>query len=354
MPAGESAGEAPPVSDTEAAAPMTRWTLFRQSPHLPALVVTLIVSVCAALFAASYSLAFGDPTPHRVPVAIVGDAQQIAVLEGLVAKDANASIEVFPFSSEADALDALDNQRIYGALVLGDAAGLTVHISSASGSSIARLLTSDASLWAAQGGLTATIVDAHPLPASDQSGLAAFYVTLAAIITGFMGAVQLRTNAAGMDLRRNLGWDVVRVVLGGLAVTLTVGPILQVAPFPVLGVWLVLSSAMLVSGLTYALFRVLVGAKWAMLPTWILFVLLGNPSSGGAVASQLLPPFFETVGRLLPTSATVSAVRDLTYFPDHLHSEPFLVLGAWLVGSLTLYVVARVRRYGASARAPRQ
>jgi hypothetical protein len=39
--------------------------------HLPALVVTLIIAVVAALFAGSYSLAMADPKPYDVPIGLV-------------------------------------------------------------------------------------------------------------------------------------------------------------------------------------------------------------------------------------------------------------------------------------------
>jgi hypothetical protein len=90
-----------------------------------------------------------------------------------------------------------------------------------------------------------------------------------------------------------------------------------------------------------------IGGRWALLPTWILFILISNPSSGGAVAPQLLPPFYEFMGRWLPTGATVRALRDLTYFPEASHAEPYLVLGAWLAASTAAFVVARRLKYGA-------
>ncbi len=44
---------------------------------------------------------------------------------------------------------------------------------------------------------------------------------------------------------------------------------------------------------------VLIG-RWAIIPTWLLFVILGNTSSGGAVAPPLLPPPYAFIGRFLP------------------------------------------------------
>ncbi len=52
--------------------------------------------------------------------------------------------------------------------------------------------------------------------------------------------------------------------------------------------WLILALTMFTSGMVFSMFNTLMG-RWAMLPTWGLMVLLGNPSSGGAVSWPLLP-----------------------------------------------------------------
>ncbi|NEE07631.1 ABC transporter permease, partial [Streptomyces sp. SID7499] len=48
-----------------------RWDAFKHSPFLPATVLVLIVSAAAGLFAGSYTYAMADPTPHRIPAALV-------------------------------------------------------------------------------------------------------------------------------------------------------------------------------------------------------------------------------------------------------------------------------------------
>lgn len=83
------------------------------------------------------------------------------------------------------------------------------------------------------------------------------------------------------------------------------------------------------------------------MPTWLLFVVLGNTSSGGAVAPPLLPAFHAFIGRWLSPGATVEALRGAIYFRGHQHLEPYAVLLAWVLGGLAaLLAAARLRGTG--------
>ncbi len=317
-------------------------------PNRPALVISLLMSLFAALFVTSYSLAMGNPQPHDIPVGVISQTVTPERLEKDLQALTGTTFLVSEYPSVAAATEALNEQQIYGAFVSG-AAGSTsgeLIISSASGASVAKLIAADATALGAKFGVTVTVTDVNPLNASDPSGLVLFYIALACTIIGFVGAIQTRVNAARLTLGGELAWDVVRAALVALIVSLTAGPILGFESFPVLPVWALLTVAVFVAGSVYSFFRVVIGGKWALMPTWILFILVSNPSSGGAVAPQLLPPFYEFMGRWLPTGSTVSALRDLTYFPGYPHPEPSLVLGTWLVLSTVAFVVARRLKYG--------
>jgi hypothetical protein len=71
----------------------------------------------------------------------------------------------------------------------------------------------------------------------------------------------------------------------------------------------------------------------------LVFVVLGNPSAGGAAAPELLPGFWRQLGPLIPPGAATSAVRSVVYFPDGSLGGPLLVLLGWLVAG-TLAAVA--------------
>jgi hypothetical protein len=88
---------------------------------------------------------------------------------------------------------------------------------------------------------------------------------------------------------------------------------------------------------------VLIG-RWAVLPTWLFFVIHGNSSSGGAVAPPLLLRPFAFVSQWLPSSATITALRNAVYFPAHEDVREIAVLAAWATAFFAAMLVVSHRR----------
>lgn len=314
--------------------------------NMPALVVTLIVAVVGPLFVASYSLAMADPEPRGVPIGIVGDGVHTSSIQSAInTAHGDDLFTVREFSSLDAARDALSDQSIYGVFDTS-ATPFHLYLSSASGSSVARVLEAQVPLLKADLHTTIDVTDVHPLAPHDPGGLVLFYLALGATILGFVGAIQTRVNASGMTLRAEVSWDAIRSLVVAFLMTIVIGPVLGFEAFPILPVWLVLAVTMFIASMVYSFWRALIGGKWALLPTWLMFVIVANPSSGGAVAPELLPPFYEFMGRWLPSGATVRALRDLTYFPGHVNLEPYVVLGIWLIVSAAAFIFVRARRFG--------
>jgi hypothetical protein len=87
--------------------------------------------------------------------------------------------------------------------------------------------------------------------------------------------------------------------------------------------------------------------RWALLPTWLFFVILGNSSSGGAVSPPLLPAPFAFVSQWLPSGATVTALRDAIYFGDYQHVRPLGVLAVWATALFAAWMIVARRRQAA-------
>jgi hypothetical protein len=307
-------------------------------PYRAAVVVITLALVMGAAFALTYTLGLGRPRPHHVPIAVVGGTST-PVLEALQGR-APGALEVRRFPSLTAARAAVDDQRVY-AVLDEQQTPPRLYISSASGESVARTLQQ--MVQALPPSLAVQVVDLHPLPRSDPQGLTAFYVTIAATIVGFVTVFQLRSNAPGIGLRPWLVLMAVLAVGTGAVLALVTDTLLGALDGPFAEVELILSAQTATAALFNSAMLVLVG-RWAIVPTWALFIALGNPSSGGAVAPPLLPTLLAVIGRWLPNGATVSALNTAVHFPSHQHAAPFLVLAGWLVGISALLVTAsRVR-----------
>jgi hypothetical protein len=288
----------------------------RQPPYGPAIVVAVVAILLGGLFVTSYTIALARPQPHDVPTALVGsvqgrpDEQLVRALE----RAAGSDFAFRPEPTETAAVAAIEQQRVYAALVLTSPRPRLL-VASAAGASVARVLEQAAQRVQEARGHLLVVRDAAPLPKRDPNGLVVFYTTLGATILG-----------------------------AGLVLTLVTGPLLDALRGSFAERWALLSLESLVASFFAATMIVLIG-RWALVPTWLLFVVIGNTSSGGAVAPPLLPPVLAFIGRWLSPGATVEALRTTVYFPHDQHLQPWLVLIAWVLCCLAALVVAmRVKR----------
>ena len=350
------------------------WRAFRSSPFLPACVLVLIIAAAAGLFAGSYTYALANPTPRLIPTAVVGspsaspgaEKQARAFVAGME-KALGSSLQLRRFHTYGQAVQAVQKQQVFGVLRVrspppsassgpgspggggargGVARGAAVQldVSSASGASVAQVLQQAGPKVGKAVGVAVTIKDLNPLAKGDPRGLVIFYISLAAVILGFVGAIQLSVHARALNPPERIAFTVAYALLGGFVITAMVSWLLGAVPLPFVHSWLILSATMFTSGMVFTMFNTLFG-RWAMIPTWGLMVLLGNPSSGGAVSWPLLPSVLGRIGRWLPPGASVNAQHTAVYF-TYQHLQPYLVLAAWAVLSCAVFWFWRHRHPG--------
>lgn len=341
-------GQGPPP------APEGRWRRLRETPWWPATVLVFILAAAAGLFAWSYTYTMADPTPHRLPTAVVGPYEEEegrAFLAGL-GKALNSSMSTRAYDSREAALQAVEEQRVFAVFELRDGGRrVLLDVSSASGASVAELLEQAAPAVGRSAGVPVTVRDVNPLQEGDPRGLTIFYISLAAVIVGFVGAIQLSVHARSLTPLERIAFTAAYALLGGFAIAAAVDWLLGALDLPFVESWLILTLTMFASGMTFTMFNTLVG-RWAMLPTWGVMVLLGNPSSGGAVSWPLLPSALGVVGRWLPPGASVNAQHTAVYFARHQHAFPFLVLTGWALVSSAVFWIWRHRHPGGREREP--
>ncbi|WP_432026904.1 ABC transporter permease [Streptomyces sp. 1222.5] len=330
-----------------------RFARFRASPFLPATVLLLLIAAAAGLFAGSYTYAMANPTPHSIPTAVIGPYGDPAARRfvGAMEQALDTSLRLREYGDRADAVRAVDEQKVFAVFEAPVGRAITLDVSSASGASVAQVLGEAAPKVGRATGTPVVVHDLKPLQKGDPRGLAIFYISLAAVIIGFVGAIQLSVHARALNPMERIGFTAAYAVLGGFVIAAVVDWLLGALDLPFAQSWAILSLTMFASGMVFTMFNTLVG-RWAMLPTWGLMVLLGNPSSGGAVSWPLLPSPLGLVGRWLPPGASVNAQHTAVYFRGHQHAFPFLVLAGWALVSCAVFLIWRHRHPGGRPSGP--
>jgi hypothetical protein len=142
---------------------------------LPALVLTVA-------FAFAYVGALHDPTPHRVPVDVVGPPEVAAQLNGLPGDPLDAR----QTSSRSAALSQIDDREVYGAY---EAATNRLFVASAANRATAAALEETFNrAAAAQGAPAVRVTDVKPLPPEDPNGTTPFYAVIAWMFGGYIGS----------------------------------------------------------------------------------------------------------------------------------------------------------------------
>ena len=335
------------MSVTEPEALRSRVTRLREHQWTPiqrATLIGVLSIVIGSLFVATYQLALGDPVPRRINAALIGDRSANARTVGAVERVAGGKLAFRSYESVAAALHAIDEQRVYAALDLTSSRP-TLYVASAAGTSVAHVLER---IYAIDPSVR--VVDARPVASDDPNGLDIFYLMLVATIIGFFTVFTVRGMAGNLELRHHVSFVLILAGAGALVLTSVDGPLLNRPAGLYPEEWGILALHLLAVASFASLMAALIG-RWAMVPTWLFFVILGNASSGGAVSPPLLPQPFAFLSQWLPSGATVTALRGAIYFRDDQHARPIAVLGVWAIGLFVAWLAVSQRRLRAAAPA---
>ena len=240
-----------------------------------------------------------------------------------------------------EALRTGETSGVYLVSTTGD--GDSVLIASGGGTAVAtaveQLFTTAAQLH----DRTVTVEDVVPLQPGDARGLSGFYLVIGWAVGGYLFAAMLGVakGSRPATLPRavwRLGATVPYALASGLGGATIAGPglhalnhhFLQIAG---IGVLVTLSAATVTIALQ-TLFGVIgIGL------TVVIFVILGNPSAGGAYQAPILPPFWRAISGYLNGAGT-DAIRRIVYFDGHGLIPPVVVLLVWVIGGAVLTLAA--------------
>jgi hypothetical protein len=287
---------------------------------LPALVLMLA-------FAFSYVGAFHEPTPHSVPVAVVGPPAVAAQLDRLPGDPLDAR----QASTRSDALSQIDDREVYGAY---DASTNRLFVASAANRATAIALERTFNrVAAAQHRPAVRVTDVKPLPPKDPNGTAAFYAVIAWVFGGYIGATLI--GLIGTSRSRSRKRAAARVgalagfgIVGGILSVVMLRASFDVFTGHVVALCAIAALTIFASGAATAGIQAAAGPAGTGLVI-LVFVILGNAASGGPFARPLLPGLWRTIGGVLPPGASVDLSRSALFFDGARIAGPILVLVGW-------------------------
>ena len=295
----------------------------------------------------SYVGGLHEPKARGVPVAVVGPPQVAGRLAAALGRGGALDPRTVP--DLAAARRAIDERQVYGAIVPG-ARGERVLVASAASATVAELLP--AGLRRAEPpGRRVTVEDVKPLPGDDPRGISPFYLVVGWLVGGYLGATILGLARGGAARGRRAALARLAVLAAYAAASGLLGMLVVQQLIGVLEgdfVALAAAGALLVfaTGAATAGLQSLLGILGTALAI-LLFVALGNPASGGPLASELLMPEpWGAVGPLLPPGAGTTLVRNIAYFDGNAVGGALIVLTAYALAGSAL-VLAAARRRGA-------
>lgn len=307
-------------------------------------------------FVLSYVGAFHAPVPREVPLAVVAPAgaadQVVAQLDGLPGRPLDAAA----YGSEDAARQALADRAVDGVLLVGSGTEDTLLVAGAEGGAVATALEQVLTRADAAQQRALTTSDVLPAGDGDARGLSAFYLAVGWVVGGYLVASIIGVSAGSRPATRGraatrLGALAVYALVSGLGGALIAGPLLDALD----------GGHTLALTLFGALLVFAVGAATAALQVWtglvgiglaiLAFVVLGNPSAGGAYPAPLLPPFWAAIGPWLPPGAGTAAVRGIVYFDGAGVGQAVAVLAGYAVVGV-LATVAGSGRGAAAQPAP--
>lgn len=294
------------------------------------------------------------PSPHNMPIAIVGTSAQTEQFVGALVASNPDAVEVRIVDSAESARQLVIDREVSGAVYLADGSA-TVFTASAAGSSQASVVKAMLAPTVLAEGLTLQSEDLVPLPDTDAAGLGAMFLATALVMAGYLPFSMVLSNSPELlHFRRAIpllaGWA---ALVAALVWTVT-GPILGVVEghsMAVLGIaWL---GVFAIGSVQLLLTRFL--GPMATIAAMLFLTVLGMPASNMSMSVYTMPSFFTFLHSILPTPAIGEALRAVLYF-DGAGVWPHLlvlIIGGVLALLITLGVDARRRRRNPNATGPK-
>ncbi|EME24060.1 hypothetical protein G419_00865 [Rhodococcus triatomae BKS 15-14] len=305
-------------------------------------------------FITSYVAAFHQPTPRDIPIAVVADSalpagtaqQTVDRLNAIDGHPVRARVAASTYETRT----LIDAREVMGGYVIAASGPDTLVVATAAGSSAATALESVFTAATADLGREFVVRDEAPVGVHDNRGLSGFYLSIGWVVGGYLlaAAIGLLIGAprtlreAGLHTALMAAYAIVSGFLGALITASVLGTFTgHLLPLSLLGAGVVFATGVFTMGL-----RAAIGILAVPLAI-LIFVVLGNPSAGGAFGSNVLPSFYAAIGRWITPGAGTEGVRSIVYFRGAGLGQPALTLCVYAFAGLAAvfgFTAARSRR----------
>jgi hypothetical protein len=338
------------MSTPLATRPLTRWGR------------AIGVAVGAALLVAVIVLAFMWPAitskVKDFPIAVAGPSERVTAFTGALDQNAAGRFDVTEAAGRDAAVQSIEEREVYGAVILGQAP--EVLMASANGAVTSQLMSQIASQLqqqvnaivaqqtaaAQQAGAPApepivvTVTDVVPLASTDERGTGLAAAAFPMVLGGMLGGIVVSLLVVGV-WRRLVALTAYAIIAGaGLAA------IMQgwfgVLQGDYLANSLAIALSLFATGATIVGMTALIGPPGVAVGA-IITLLIGNPISAAAQPVEFLPEPWGAIGQWFVPGASITLLRDLSYFPGADATMPWLVLAGWALGSVALMFAGHYR-----------
>ena len=315
------------------------------SPRTVALVFGVLLLQLA--FILSYVGAFHSPKPHRITVAVVAPAAASAQLVDRVNSLSGSPLKAHAVDTAAQARRQVSTGSASAALIVnGAGTSDQLLVSSGGGSSVVTAVEQVATAVETAQHRTVTTTDLVPLQSGDSRGLTGFYLVIGWIVGGYLVSALLGITAGSRPATPRRA--VIRLlslvpyaILSGVFGALIVDQVLGALTGHFVALWWLGALVVLGTATVTMAFQILLGVLGIGV-TVLVFVVLGNPSAGGAYQPALLPPFWRAISGALPNGAATDTVRRIVYFGGHGIGTHLLVLCLYAVAGVVATLGASV------------
>ena len=302
-----------------------------------------------AIFVTLTLSGFHEPTPHDLPLGIVGPAAVTSHIEHALDSAVPGAYSFRSYPTAAGAASGIAQRQVDGALV-PSGENLRLLVTQAGGTGPEQALTGTFETVTARSGQHLIVSDVVPARANDTQALSSFFLVLSVLIPSLAAG-----SASAIAFRRApRTWS----VLAPAVAAIVIGVIAAGIADGIAG----LGNYAAIAGIA-ALFSLAVSAPTAVLARiWppltalavLAFIVFGIPASGGpANLASFTPGFLRVLYPVLPLGIAASSVRDVVYFGGHAATAYLWTLAAWaLAGIVGLILVTTLRRPAPAVAGP--